>query len=106
MTYDSDRRRALRRTPDVAGWSGDAVLRPGLIVRIINIGAFGALVETAARLRPGRKAELQLVAAGTDRKQVVPGRVERCHVIAVQPLIFHGAIEFERSVPSMASRDG
>ena len=106
MTYDLDRRRALRRTPAVAGWSGDAVLRPGLIVRIINIGPFGALVESAARLRPGRIAELQLAAAGTDRKQVVPGRVARCHVITLQPLVFHGAIAFERSVPSMTSRDG
>jgi hypothetical protein len=106
MTDVSDRRRAHRRTPDVAGWSGHAVLRPGLAVRIINIGSFGALVETAARLRPGRSAELQLIAAGTDRKQVVTGRVERCQVITLKPLVFHGAIAFERSVPSMAPWDG
>ena len=106
MTYDLDRRRGRRRTPDVAGWSGDAVLRPGLAVRIINIGPFGALVESAARLRPGRHAQLQLVVAGTDRKQTVPGRVERCHVIGLEPLVFHGAISFERGVPPTASWNG
>jgi hypothetical protein len=106
MTDAQDRRRARRRTPDVAGWAGDALLRPGLAVRILNIGPFGALVESTARLRPGRLAELQLVAAGTDRKHVVSGRVERCQVIALQPLVFHGAIAFERNVPSMAARDG
>lgn len=90
----------------MAGWSGDAVLRPGLFVRIVNIGPFGVLVESASRLRPGRLAELQLVVAGTDQKQVVAGRVERCHVIALEPLVFHGAIAFEDQCPSTGLGDG
>jgi hypothetical protein len=96
MTAASDRRRARRGSADLAGWSGDAVLRPGLLVRIVNIGPLGALVESPARLRPGRNAELQLVVAQTDQKQVVAGRVERCQVIALKPLSFQGAIAFER----------
>lgn len=106
MIAGEDRRRARRRAPDVAGWSGDAVLRPGLFVRIVNIGPFGVLVESGTRLRPGRPAELQLVAAGTDHKQVMAGRVERCQVIALQPLVFHGAIAFEHQCPSMGALDG
>lgn len=106
MTEGSDRRRALRRPPDVAGWSGDAVLRPGLVVRIVNIGPFGALVESRARMVPGRIAELQLIAAGTEQKEVVIGRIERCQVIGLQPLSFRGAIAFERVVRAAESVDG
>ena len=106
MMDASERRRARRRAPDVAGWSGEAVLRPGLLVRIVNIGPFGALVESGARLRPGGRADLQLVAAGTDQKLVVPGRVERCKVITLQPLSYYGAIAFESIVPSVLSLDG
>jgi hypothetical protein len=98
MTYNVDRRRGQRGAPDHSGWCGQAVLRPGLPVRILNIGPFGALVECPARLRPGRRAELQLLPAGSARRQVVSGRVERCEVIALQPLSFHGAIAFETAV--------
>jgi hypothetical protein len=101
MTHTADRRRGQRGAPDHSGWSGEAVLRPGLLVRIVNIGPFGALVECQARLRPGRRAELQLIPAGSERKQVVPGRVERCEVIALQPLCFHGAIAFETALWSV-----
>ena len=95
MSGGADRRRGRRETPTLCGWSGEAVLRPGLLVRIVNIGPFGALVECRARLRPGCPAELQLVPAGTERKQVVPGRVARCEVVALQPLNYRGAIAFE-----------
>jgi len=100
MRHASERRRAGRGAPDIAGWAGEAVLRPGLLVRIVNIGPFGALVESQARLRPGRRAELQLVTAGTDQKQIVPGTVERCQVSTLQPLSFRGAIAFETIVSS------
>lgn len=106
MSHGSDRRRAGRRPPDVAGWSGDAVLRPGLIVRIVNIGPFGALVESRARLQPGRTAELQLMAVDTEQKEVVAGRIERCQVIGLKPLSFRGAIAFERVVPPLNSING
>jgi hypothetical protein len=90
-----DRRRAVRARPDHAGWRHEAVLRPGLPVRIVNIGPYGALVECQARLRPGRAAELQLMAHTTERKHVVPGKVERCQVVALEPLSFRGAIAFD-----------
>jgi hypothetical protein len=79
----------------MAGWRTDALLRPGLLVRLVNIGPYGALVECPARLRPGRIAELQLVNAATDRKQTVAGRIERCQVVRLKPLGFAGAIAFD-----------
>jgi hypothetical protein len=104
MNVVAERRRGRRDAPTSSGWSGEAVLRPGLFVQIVNIGPFGALVECQARLRPGRRAELQLVPAGTLRKQIVPGRVERCEVVALRPLSFRGAIAFETMLGS--TRDG
>ena len=98
MTHWADRRRGQRRAPDRSGWHGEALLRPGLLVRIVNIGAYDALVECQVRLRSGRRAELQLMPAGSECRQIVPGRVERCEVIALQPLCFHGAIAFERAL--------
>lgn len=106
MSDGPDRRRAGRRPPDVAGWSGEALLRPGLLVRIVNIGPFGVLVESTAGLRPGRHAELQLMEAGTDHRVLVPGRVERCQVIGLQPLSFRGAIAFEDLIPLPVPRTG
>jgi hypothetical protein len=93
-----DRRRAARAAPDAVGWRQDALLRPGLPVRVLDIGPFGALVECPSRLRPGRRAELQLITAATDQKQVVHGRVERCHVARLEPLNFHGAIVFDNAL--------
>jgi len=95
VTARADRRRGRRAQPTVAGWRADAVLRPGLPVRVVDIGPYGALIECAARLRPGRAAELQLVSAVTEHKRIVAGRVERCHVIRLQPLGFRGAIAFD-----------
>jgi hypothetical protein len=95
VSSGQERRRATRSRPDAAGWRIDAVLRPGLLVRLVNIGPYGALIETSTRLRPGRIAELQLVNVATDRKHAVAGRIERCQVIRLQPLGFAGAIAFE-----------
>jgi hypothetical protein len=94
VTPRADRRRADRSGPDRAGWRTDAVLRPGLLVRVVNIGPYGVLVECPNRLRPGGTAELQLVSAANDRRQIVAGRIERCHVVRLQPLRFCGAIAF------------
>lgn len=91
-----ERRRARRAGPGCAGWKPEAVLRPGLLVRVINIGPYGALVESQARLRPGRLAELQLITAEADHKRLVTGRIERCVVVRLEPLLFQGAIAFER----------
>ena len=81
--------------PHPAGWRPEAVLRPGVLVRVVNIGPYGALIECPARLKPGRTAELQLVSAASERKQVVAGRIERCQVVRLNPLGFRGAIAFD-----------
>ena len=60
---------------------------------VLNINGYGALVESATRLRPGAHTELQLT--GTAGRQSLRGRVDRCHVAALVPLCYRGAVVFE-----------
>ena len=90
-------RRGVRRVgAEEAGWHPEAVLRPGLLVRIVNISATGVLLESPARLGPGRRAELQLTASDGEARPLYTGRITRCAVIGVSPLVFRGAVNFER----------
>ena len=90
-----DRRRSPRQPPEHAGWRPDAILRPGLPVLIVNVGPRGALLIGDARMRPGYRTELQLCTLDSDDKRAVLGRIARCRVVALNPLRFEGAIEFE-----------
>lgn len=87
-----DRRAAGRGKPEDRGWQKAAVLRPGLDVEILDLGAGGARIVSAARLKPGARAELQL--AGRSRHAVV-GRIGRCRVIRLRPLRYEAAIVFD-----------
>jgi hypothetical protein len=73
-----------------------AVLRPGQPVVVVNISSRAALVESATRLRPGAHTELQLDGGGA--RASVRGRVERCHVVGLDPLRYHGVVVFEDRV--------
>ena len=87
-----ERRAAERRKPEDCGWQKAAVLRPGLVVEVLDLGAGGARIVSAARLKPGARAELQLT--GTSRRGVV-GRIGRCRVIRLRPLRYEAAIVFD-----------
>ncbi|MEZ5285499.1 MAG: hypothetical protein R2712_11990 [Vicinamibacterales bacterium] len=95
MSSQADRRAGTRVHADTWCWRADAVLRPGVLVRVINIGPCGVLVESPARLRPGHRAELQLTAQDGDRRHLLVGRVARCQVLRLAPLCFRGAIAFD-----------
>lgn len=69
------------------------MLRPGQPVRLLNINSRAALVESHARLRPGATTELQL-ALGAGRASI-RGRLDRCHVAALEPLRYRGLLVFE-----------
>ena len=81
-----------------------AVLRPGQTVVLINISSRGALVESGSRLRPGARTELHLCGGGT--RAQVQGRVERCQVVRLDPVRYHGAIVFDDRVDVGASVGG
>lgn len=88
-----ERRHERRRAGGSARWQPRAVLRPGQHVTIINITSHAALVESAARLRPGALTELQLTGTGT--RACVKGRLDRCCVTALDPLRYRGVVMFE-----------
>jgi hypothetical protein len=92
--------------PERAAWSRVAVLRPGQEVRLLNISPQGALVESAARLRPGLRAELHLTQGAS--RVAVRGRLERCEVVRLEPLVYRGAILFEEclALPAAGRVDG
>jgi hypothetical protein len=83
-----------------------ARVRPGHVVRLIDVSAAGALVETSRRLLPGKTVELQ-VERGSEQT-VVRGRVLRCAVVKIQPtwIYYRGAIGFDRHLPWLMDEAG
>lgn len=100
-----DERRHERR---IAGggsrYGAGAVLRPGQAVVLVNISSRGALVESGSRLRPGLHTELQM--CGTEARTRVRGRIDRCQVVRLDPLRYHGVIVFDESVDVGAGAEG
>ena len=88
-----DRRSERRRNARTLWCVPDAVLRPGQTVLLVNISSRAALVESDARLRPGAHTELQLALQG--RRTSIKGRLDRCHVSALEPLRYRGVLVFE-----------
>ena len=88
-----ERRHEARRTAGTLRCLPNAVLRPGQAVVLVNITSRAALVESDARLRPGAQTELQL--AMRDRRTNIRGRLDRCHVSALEPLRYRGVLVFE-----------
>ena len=85
-------------------FSAGAVLRPGQAVIVVNICSRGALVESGARLRPGVHTELHLCGKATRTR--VKGRVERCQVVRLDPVRYHGVIVFDECVEIGARAEG
>jgi hypothetical protein len=63
---------------------------------VLDLSCGGALLESATRMLPGARAELQLIG---DSRFVVRGRIVRCGVIRLEPLAYRGAIAFDDLLP-------
>lgn len=97
VAVDLIERRGERRCPgDGMRWRSRAVIRPGQPVTVINICSRAALVESGARLRPGAQTEMQLSAAGV--RVSVSGRLDRCHVAALEPIRYRAVLIFDQRV--------
>jgi hypothetical protein len=92
LNGSTERRDTARVDPEQTPWRRAALLRPGQDIAVVNLSGGGALVESATRMMPGTRTELQL--SGSSR-QVVRGRIERCRVAGLEPLRYEGAIVFE-----------
>ena len=98
LLIDGDRRGAVRGPAAHFGMATPAVLRPGVTVAIVELSTGGALVESAAPVRPGASTELGL--DGVDgRRRAVAARVVRCWIAALDPLRYRCAVRFEREFP-------
>ena len=101
-----ERRRERRTTGGGARWQASAVLRPGQPVTLLNISSRAALVESAARLRPGAHTEVQLAGSHARASIGVPpgalakvgGRLDRCYVAALEPIRYRGVLVFDERV--------
>ena len=77
-------------------WQPGALLRPGQSITLINVCSRAALVESAARLRPGAHTEMQLT--GSETRESIKGRLDRCYVSALEPLRYRGVLMFDECV--------
>lgn len=102
----SDRRGMRRLEALEAHGIVSACVLPGHRVRLIDVSAGGALIETSHRLLPGTSVELQ-VETGTDRASI-SGQVLRCAVVRVRPtwVCYRGAIAFDRHLPWFVDERG
>ena len=91
----AERRRGIRMRPEHGPWKAEAVLRPGVLVTVIDLAPHGVRVASPTRLRPGRPAEIQFTAHDSDQRSLIVGRVGRCRVTRLAPLCFEGVIEFD-----------
>ena len=89
-------RRRERRHVGGGPWQPATLIRPGQRVTLINICSRAALIESAARLRPGARTEMQLVDAA--KRATVKGRLDRCYVAALEPLHYRGVLIFDQCV--------
>jgi hypothetical protein len=74
----------------------------------LNISAHGVLFESAVRLRPGVRTEIQMVTE--DRRTSVRGHLVRCQVFGLGPLRYRGVLMFDELVdiglPHQERREG
>jgi hypothetical protein len=91
-----ERRRECRCPGGGSRWRSHALLRPGQSVTLLNISSRAALVESAARLRPGAHTEVQL--AGSQVRTFIGGRLDRCYVAALEPIRYRGVLLFDQRV--------
>ena len=100
MSHRSPDRRHSRRQDAFEGHRiHSAHVCPGHRVRLIDVSAGGALVETNHRLMPGASVELQVETATA--RASVRGQVLRCAVVRLRPtwICYRGAIAFDRHLP-------
>ena len=99
---DRAERRQFRRVS--LNDSADTVagrIRPGVVVRILELSPGGGLIESGARLLPGTSVDLHLESGAA--RAAIRARVVRCFVGSVSPaqIVFRGALAFE--VPLLLS---
>lgn len=99
VTIPRERRHFTRIRLAESGRTVHGRIRPGLTVRVLDLSEGGGLVETAARLLPGARVEVHLGAGLRDGP--IRATIVRCVVgsVTASRILFHGALQFDRSSP-------
>jgi hypothetical protein len=97
-TEAADRRRAARWSPGPSHPALRVRLRAGRELLVVDVSAFGALVEGSTRLLPGTHLDVHVTA--THGRMLVRARVERCTVwtLAADEVRYRGALAFGSAV--------
>ncbi|MFN7985105.1 MAG: PilZ domain-containing protein [Vicinamibacterales bacterium] len=91
-----DRRIATRLKPHEVPWIREVKPISGDRARLLNISKTGVLLETTARLQPGRRSTVVIV-DGQDQKERAEGHVIRTELVSIGPageLIYRTAMAF------------
>ena len=98
MTSLLDRRLATRRVPHAGEPLARLRLRTGRELRVVDVGAAGALVETDGRLLPGTCVDVHVMTV--DGRELVRSRVMRAFVwtLGRDRIVYRGALAFERRI--------
>ena len=93
-----DRRGAVRWSPGPAHPASRVRLRAGRELQVIDVSAFGALVEGSTRLLPGTHLDVHVTA--THGRTLVRAQVERCTVwtLTADEVRYRGALAFGSAV--------
>ena len=89
-----ERRRTSRGSAGCLGFAVAGLLRPGVVVAVVELSPRGALVECAAAVRPGARTELGLDALD-GRRHAVRACVLRCWVSELEPLRYRCVVCFD-----------
>ena len=104
MTRSEERRGENRRRRIEDHGVVSTRIAPGYDATLVDVSSTGALVETAMRLLPGTRVEVRL--ATRQRRVAVRGEVVRCSVARLQPVIYRGALHFERAIALFDGAEG
>ena len=98
MTDRAERRRAPRRIPHASEPTARLRLRTGRELRVVDVAATGALVETEGRLLPGTGVDVHVMTP--DGRELVRSRVVRAFVwsVGADRIVYRGALAFERHI--------
>lgn len=91
-----DRRTHPRLAPHEVPWIREVKPTTGDTARLLNISRTGVLLETTARLQPGRRSTIVIIDAD-DKKARADGQVIRTELVSIGPkgeLIYRTAMAF------------
>lgn len=100
VTHGRERRADRRQTAVEDHGVLSTRVGDGHPARLVDVSSGGALVDTPLRLLPGSAVEMRLA---TRRDRIaIRGEVVRCSVNRLQPMVYRGAVRFERRLPMFA----